>query len=84
MKDGEKVILHSATGDDFEVPLLKQLALDTGWKNSSAMVAMSKVKKHNDSLECYACHASWVPNCLRGSGTPMLWWADSHAAVDWQ
>ncbi len=27
------------------------------------MVAMSKVVKHNDSLECYACHASWVPQC---------------------
>ena len=24
---------------------------------------MGKVTKHNDSLECYACHASWVPQC---------------------
>jgi len=63
VKDGKKVIMHSATGDDFEVPLLKQLAVDNTWKNPSAMVAMSKVVKHNDSLECYACHASWVPQC---------------------
>jgi hypothetical protein len=27
------------------------------------MVAMSKVSKHTESLECYACHASWVPQC---------------------
>ncbi len=24
---------------------------------------MSSVAKHNDSLECYTCHASWVPQC---------------------
>jgi len=63
VKDGNKVIMHSATGDDFEVPLLKQLALDNSWKSPDAMVAMSKVVKHNESLECYACHASWVPQC---------------------
>ncbi len=63
VKKGKKVILHSATGNDFEVPILKQIKLDNSWKNQNSMVAMSKVKKHNDSLECYACHASWVPQC---------------------
>jgi len=63
VKKGKKVILHSATGLDFEVPILKQIKLDDSWKNQDSMVAMSKVKKHNDSLECYACHASWVPQC---------------------
>ncbi len=63
VKDGEKVIMHSATGNDFEVPLLKGLAKNDAWKSPDAMVAMSKVKKHNESLECYACHASWVPQC---------------------
>ena len=63
VKDGKKVVMHSATGNDFEVPLLKQLAIDNTWKSPDAMVAMSKVVKHNDSLECYACHASWVPQC---------------------
>ena len=63
VKDGKKVMLHSASGNDFEVPLLKQLAVDNTWKNPDAMVAMAKVEKHNESLECYACHASWVPQC---------------------
>ncbi len=63
VKDGDKVILHSATGLDFQVPLLKQLAQDNAWKSPNAEVAMSKVVKHNQSLECYACHASWVPQC---------------------
>ncbi len=63
VKDGKKVIMHSATGNDFEVPLLKQLALDDAWKSPNAMVAMDRVEKHATSLECYACHASWVPQC---------------------
>ena len=63
VRNGKEVYLHSATGDNFKVPLLKQLALDNEWKSPDAMVAMAKVEKHNDSLECYACHASWVPQC---------------------
>ncbi len=63
VKKGKKVILHSATGQDFEVPILKQIKLDGTWVDQNAMVAMSRVKKHNESLECYACHASWVPQC---------------------
>jgi len=63
VKDGKKVIMHSSTGNDFEVPLLKQLSLDKAWKSPDAEVAMSTVKKHGKNLECYACHASWVPQC---------------------
>jgi len=63
VKDGDTVVMHSATGIDFKVPLLKQLAQDDAWRNSQAMVAMASVKKHAESLECYACHASWVPQC---------------------
>lgn len=63
VKDGKKVVMHSATGNDFDVPLLKQLKQDDNWKSPDAMVAMDAVNKHNDSLECYACHASWVPQC---------------------
>jgi hypothetical protein len=35
VKDGNKVVMHSATGDDFEVPLLKRLAVDDSWKNTA-------------------------------------------------
>ncbi len=63
VKDGRKVIMHSATGNDFQVPLLKQLSEDHAWKSPNAKVAMEKVTKHSESLECYACHASWVPQC---------------------
>lgn len=63
VKDGKKVILHSATGNDFDVPILKQIKVDSTWTSPDAMVAMAKVNKHMDNLECYACHASWVPQC---------------------
>ncbi len=63
VKDGDKVILHSATGNDFEVPVLKTLNDTDKWKSPDAKVAMAKVTKHDESLECYACHASWVPQC---------------------
>ncbi len=63
VKKGNKVILHSATGIDFEVPVLKQLKKDNKWKSQNAMVAMASVSKHMESMECYACHADWAPQC---------------------
>ena len=63
VKDGEKVVLHSATGNDFEIPVLKTLNINKTWSSPDAEVAMAKVKNHNRELECYACHASWVPQC---------------------
>ncbi|MFW2365500.1 MAG: cytochrome C [Desulforhopalus sp.] len=63
VKRGNKVIVHSATGNDFEVPVLKRLRDEKKWKDPSAEVAMNSVTKHMDKLECYSCHASWAPQC---------------------
>lgn len=63
VKRGTKVILHSASGLDFEVPVLKQIAVDDTWKNLNSKVAMSAVGQHMESMECYACHADWAPQC---------------------
>ena len=63
VRDGDKVILHSATGNDFQIPILKTIYDTDTWKSEDAEVAMSTIVKHNESLECYACHASWVPQC---------------------
>lgn len=63
VKEGKKAILHSATGNDFEIPLLKQINLDDSWKSSDAKVAMSNIDRHMETMECYSCHASWVPQC---------------------
>jgi len=45
------------------VPVLKNINQDKKWKDPSAPVAMSAVSAHMDKLECYGCHASWVPQC---------------------
>ena len=63
VKSGDKVILHSASGLDFEVPVLKQIATTGEWKSPNAEVAMMSVGQHMESMECYACHADWAPQC---------------------
>ena len=63
VKKGKKVILHSASGLEFEVPVLKQIAIDDSWRNLNSRVAMSSVARHLDNMECYACHADWAPQC---------------------
>ena len=63
IRRGDQVILHSATGLDFEVPVLKTLSDEDSWQTPDAKVAMESVEAHMDNLECYTCHASWVPQC---------------------
>ncbi len=63
VKKGNEVIVHSATGNDFKVPVLKNLKMENLWKDFSAQVAMDAVSTHMDKMECYSCHASWVPQC---------------------
>jgi len=63
IRRGDKVIVHSATGNDFEVPALKGLAVNKKWKNPDAQVAMMAVSGHLEKMECYTCHASWAPQC---------------------
>lgn len=86
VKSGDKVILHSATGNDFEVPVLATIAENGTWKSMDAEVAMKDVTVHNDSLECYACHSSWVPQCY-GCHVQVNYGADSegnpYQDVDW-
>jgi len=72
VRRGDKAILHSATGRDYEIPLLKAIAQADEWKTPAAKVAMVATagavegtggKGHMESLECYACHSDWAPQC---------------------
>ncbi len=63
VKRGDEVIMHSASGLDFVVPVLKQINDSDTWRNLDAKVAMTQVAGHMDNMECYACHADWVPQC---------------------
>ncbi len=81
VKKGSKVVLHSASGIDFEVPVLKQIAIDGTWKSPNAEVAMMSVGKHMESMECYACHADWAPQCYGCHIT--VDYSEGKTDVDW-
>jgi len=89
VKRGNKVIVHSATGSDFEAPVLKAINESDTWSSDDAKVAMVSVTKHTENLECYACHASWVPQCYGchvkvdySGGVTGTDWLKSGSAVD--
>ena len=64
VREGEKVLVHSASGLDFEVPTLKSLALANKWRNpAKAISAKIQAKSHVEKIECYGCHSSWAPQC---------------------
>ncbi|MHC0053796.1 hypothetical protein [Actibacterium sp. D379-3] len=81
VRRGDKVILHSASGLDFEIPVLKQIAIDGTWKSPNAEVAMMSVGKHMESMECYACHADWAPQCYGCHIT--VDYSEGKTDVDW-
>ncbi|MCG8635553.1 MAG: hypothetical protein MI863_17090 [Desulfobacterales bacterium] len=61
VRKGNRVMVHSATGRDYFVPVLKNQG--SPWKTPAAAVAMAKVSRHMDRMECYACHGAWAPQC---------------------
>lgn len=62
VKNGEKILLHSAGGKDIDLTPLKTLALEDKL-SLKGKVAMTQVSSHIDKMECYACHATWAPQC---------------------
>jgi len=62
VRRGDRVIVHTAGGEDLELEPLKLLA-DTGKLNLDAKVAMVSIPKHIGRMECYSCHARWAPQC---------------------
>jgi len=64
IRRGTEVIVHSASGSDFEVPTLKRLTKNDEWENpKKACTAMINIKEHLKKMECYTCHATWAPQC---------------------
>jgi cytochrome c553 len=79
---GDRVIVHSASGLDFEVPTLNSLRIKNKWQNPGAAIAsMMKVEKHMETLECYACHSSWAPQCY-GCHVKVDY-SDKKSSLDW-
>ena len=61
VRRGDKVIVHSANGHDFELTPLKGLHQTNAWASPArAVTAMAGVARHMEKLECYACHSTWA------------------------
>lgn len=58
------VLLHSASGLTFNIPVLKKIKKEESWINpEKAITAMVNVGSHLEKMECYACHSTWAPQC---------------------
>jgi hypothetical protein len=64
VREGDKVVVHSASGLDFEVPTLKSIHLSDKWQNKDAAIAAKiRAPQHLEKIECYGCHSAWAPQC---------------------
>jgi len=61
-RKGDRVVVHAAGGKDLELKPLKLLKEEEALA-TEPFVAMCAVNLHMNTMECYACHASWAPQC---------------------
>ncbi len=65
IREEDKAYVFSLyTGKKHEIPLLKDIRANDTFKTQQGKVAMSTIHKHIEKLECYACHATWAPQCF--------------------
>jgi len=62
VRKGNLVIVHAAGGEDLELKPLKLLKSED-LLATEPRVAMCAIGLHMDTMECYACHATWAPQC---------------------
>ena len=64
IREEDKAYVFSLyTGKKHEIPLLKDIRTNDTFKTQQGKVAMSIIHEHIEKLECYACHATWAPQC---------------------
>ncbi len=59
---GRRVLVNTAAGKQLWLEPLKKKR-DDGSLSPEAEVAMVQAHGHIESMECYACHSSWAPQC---------------------
>jgi hypothetical protein len=62
VRKGDDVIVHLASGKDITLHPLKKLKQEEKI-SKKGLVAMDQISAHNDNMECYTCHDTWVPQC---------------------
>lgn len=63
IRDGDQVLLYSASGDAYQVTLLKYLNEQKSWRSELSKQVKSEAGSHKD-MACTDCHADWLPPCL--------------------
>ena len=62
VRKGDHVVVHTAGGEDLQLKPLKLLETEKQLP-VEPRVAMCQVGLHLETMECYACHATWAPQC---------------------
>jgi len=62
VRKGNKIIMHLASGKDIEMKPLKLLK-ENEELSQAGLLSMDTIETHNSKMECYACHATWAPQC---------------------
>lgn len=62
VRDGDEVIVHTAGGADLRLRPLRAIS-EADEFEVDARVAMVHVDQHVRTMECYACHTQWAPQC---------------------
>ena len=62
VKKGNKILMHLASGKDIELKPLKYLK-EKEELSQAGLLSMDTIETHNSEMECYACHATWAPQC---------------------
>lgn len=62
VRKGDTIIVHTAGGKDINLMPLKYLEKNNKL-SYEGRIAMVNVSKHMETMECYACHADWAPQC---------------------
>jgi hypothetical protein len=63
VKEEKEVVLYSASGGKYKVPLLKRVATSDTLRLKSREVATSVAGSHQN-MAYIDCHADWLPPCL--------------------
>lgn len=80
VRDGREVIVRTAGGRDLRLRPLRAIA-DADALEADARVAMVHVDQHVRTMECYACHTQWAPQCY---GCHIeIDYSDGNRSFDW-
>lgn len=63
VRQGDRVLLHSVSGEVYEVTLLKERASRGTWRSELGRQVKSTPDMHS-GMACLDCHADWLPACL--------------------